>query len=123
MLLWMDLRNPYVWACLLVTVGFGLIGFLDDYDKVKKRTTRACPARCGCVLEFLVAGFATWLIVRTGSTNLYLPFVQGPVIDLGRFYIVVRGVRDRRVRQCGEPDRRARRAGDHAGDHRVASPS
>ena len=35
-LLWMDLRNPYVWSCLLVTGGFGLIGFLDDYDKVKK---------------------------------------------------------------------------------------
>ena len=35
-LLWMDLKNPYVWACLLVTGGFGLIGFLDDYDKVKK---------------------------------------------------------------------------------------
>jgi phospho-N-acetylmuramoyl-pentapeptide-transferase len=35
-LLWMDLTNPYVWACLLVTGGFGLIGFLDDYDKVKK---------------------------------------------------------------------------------------
>ena len=38
-------------------------------------------------LEFLIAGFATWLIVRTGNTNLYLPFVQGPVIDLGWFYI------------------------------------
>ena len=35
-LLWMDLTNVYVWACLLVTGGFGLIGFLDDYDKVKK---------------------------------------------------------------------------------------
>src|SRR4029079_2028755 len=35
-LLWMDLKNPYVWACRLVTGGFGLSGFLDDYDKVKK---------------------------------------------------------------------------------------
>jgi hypothetical protein len=35
-LLWMNLANPYVWACLLVTAGFGLIGWLDDYDKVKK---------------------------------------------------------------------------------------
>src|SRR5512133_3222363 len=34
--LWMDLRNQYVWACLLVTGGFGLIGWLDDYDKVRK---------------------------------------------------------------------------------------
>ena len=35
-LLWMDVYSPYVWACLFVTAGFGLIGFLDDYDKVKK---------------------------------------------------------------------------------------
>src|SRR3982751_2165349 len=35
-LLWMELTNTYVWACLVVTGGFGLIGFLDDYDKVKK---------------------------------------------------------------------------------------
>ena len=33
--LWMDLTNRYTWACLLVTGGFGLIGFLDDYDKIK----------------------------------------------------------------------------------------
>ena len=39
-LLWMDLTNPYVWACLLVTGGFGLIGFLDDYDKVQEGAPR-----------------------------------------------------------------------------------
>ena len=37
MLLWMDFSNRYLWACLFITVGFGAIGFLDDYDKVKKR--------------------------------------------------------------------------------------
>ena len=119
-LLWMDLANPYVWACLLVTAGFGLIGLLDDYDKVKKAHHAGLSGKTRLALEFLIAGFATWLIVRTGGTDLYLPFVQGPVLDLGWFYIVVRRVRDRRLRQCGEPDRRARRAGDHAGDHRRA---
>src|SRR3954447_19018115 len=87
-LLWMDLRNPYVWACLLVTGGFGLIGFLDDYDKVKKAHHAGLSGRTRLALEFLIAGFATWLIVRAGTTNLYLPFVQGPVLNLGWFYIL-----------------------------------
>jgi phospho-N-acetylmuramoyl-pentapeptide-transferase len=86
-LLWMNLANPYVWACLLVTGGFGLIGFLDDYDKVKKAHHAGLSGKMRLALEFLIAGFATWMIVRAGTTNLYLPFVQGPVIDLGWFYI------------------------------------
>jgi hypothetical protein len=47
-LLWMDVYSPYVWACLLVTGGFGLIGFLDDYDKVKKAHHAGLSAGCGC---------------------------------------------------------------------------
>src|SRR5213595_2982434 len=38
-LIWMDMRNPFVWACLCVTLGFGAIGFMDDYDKVRKAST------------------------------------------------------------------------------------
>jgi phospho-N-acetylmuramoyl-pentapeptide-transferase len=87
-LLWMELSNPYVWACLLVTAGFGLIGWLDDYDKVKKAHHAGLSGKTRLALEFLIAGFATWLIVRTGGTHLYLPFKQGPVMDLGWFYIV-----------------------------------
>jgi phospho-N-acetylmuramoyl-pentapeptide-transferase len=86
-LLWMDLTNPYVWACLLVTGGFGLIGFLDDYDKVRKAHHAGISGRMRLALEFLIAGFATWLIVRTGHSSLYLPFVQGPVVDLGWAYV------------------------------------
>jgi len=87
-LLWMDLKNPYVWACLLVTMGFGAIGFLDDYDKVKKAHHAGLAGKTRLALEFAIAGFATWLIVKQGSSALYLPFVQGPVIELSWFYIV-----------------------------------
>jgi phospho-N-acetylmuramoyl-pentapeptide-transferase len=86
-LLWMELSNPYVWACLLVTAGFGLIGWLDDYDKVKKAHHAGLSGKTRLALEFVIAGVATWLIVRTGGTHLYLPFKQGPVLDLGWFYI------------------------------------
>jgi phospho-N-acetylmuramoyl-pentapeptide-transferase len=87
-LLWMDLRNQYVWACLLVTGGFGLIGWLDDYDKVKKAHHAGLSGKTRLALEFLIAGVATWLMVRTGGTGLHLPFVKETVADLGWFYIL-----------------------------------
>ena len=88
LLLWMDLRNVYVWACVLVTGGCGLIGFLDDYDKVKKRSAKGVSAKARLLAEFTIAGLATALIVSHSDTDLYLPFVNGPVADIGWFYII-----------------------------------
>jgi len=87
MLLWMDLSNRFTWACLLVTLGFGAIGFLDDYDKVTKRSHKGVSGKYRLAAEFLVAGIASWLILDGGPHNLYVPFYNGPVIDLGIFYI------------------------------------
>jgi phospho-N-acetylmuramoyl-pentapeptide-transferase len=88
MMLWMDLTNRYVWACLLVTLGFGLIGFLDDYDKVTKRSHKGVSGKVRLLMEFIVAGVASWIIVSGNDTTLYLPFYNGPVIDLGPFYVL-----------------------------------
>ncbi|HZU51192.1 MAG TPA: phospho-N-acetylmuramoyl-pentapeptide-transferase, partial [Sphingomicrobium sp.] len=82
-LLWMELGNPYVWACLMVTAGFGVIGWLDDYDKVKKAHHAGLSGKTRLTLEFLIAGVASWIIVRTGGTGLHLPFVKDTVLDLG----------------------------------------
>jgi phospho-N-acetylmuramoyl-pentapeptide-transferase len=87
-LLWMDLTSPFVWACLLVLGGFGAIGFLDDYDKVKKAHHAGLSGKMRLTLEFAIAGFATWLMLGYSGTNLHLPFIQGPVADIGWFYVV-----------------------------------
>jgi len=86
MLLWMDMTNTFVWACLAVTVGFGLIGFLDDFDKVAKRSHKGVSGKVRLLLEFIVAGIAAWLIVGEISTNLYVPLLSGRAIPLGPFY-------------------------------------
>jgi phospho-N-acetylmuramoyl-pentapeptide-transferase len=87
MLLWMDFSNRYLWACLFITVGFGAIGFMDDYDKVKKRSHKGVSGRVRLMAEFIVAGIGCWIILRGAGTELYIPFYNGPVVDLGPFYI------------------------------------
>ena len=85
--LWMNVTSVYVWATLIVIAGFGLIGFLDDYDKVKKAHHAGLKGRTRLTLEFLIAGFATWLMVSHSGTDLHIPFVQEPIADLGWLYI------------------------------------
>jgi len=88
-LLWMDLSNPYVWACLFVTLGFGAIGFLDDYDKVRKASTAGVPGRVRLLGEFIIAGIAAAIIAYSSphGTVLHFPFASRLVIDLGPAYI------------------------------------
>ena len=88
MLLWMDFSNRYLWACLFITVGFGAIGFLDDYDKVKKRSHKGVSGRMRLLAEFIIAGIGCWIITYGAGTQLYIPFYNGPVVDLGPFYIL-----------------------------------
>ncbi len=90
MLLWMDLSNPYVWAALFVTLGFGTIGFLDDYDKVRKASTAGVSGKLRLLGEFAIAGIASAIIVYSSpeGTHLYVPFFSKLAIDLGPFYIV-----------------------------------
>ncbi|QOG08343.1 phospho-N-acetylmuramoyl-pentapeptide-transferase [Aureimonas sp. OT7] len=90
-LIWADLRNLYVWAVLLVTVGFGAIGFYDDYLKVTKQSHKGFSGKARLALEFLIAGIASAIIVYAGSddlaTSIPVPFFKQFLLDIGIFYI------------------------------------
>lgn len=86
LLLWMDFGNIFVWACLFVTLGFGAIGFLDDYDKVSKGSHKGVSGKIRLLLEFTIAGFAAWLILSKTGTLLYVPFFNNLAFDLGLLY-------------------------------------
>jgi len=90
-LLWADLTNFFVWIVLGVTVGFGLIGFFDDYQKLTRRSHRGLPGRLKLLLEFLLAGaacVAVAFVVRAPLANtVAVPFFKNVLFDLGWFFI------------------------------------
>ena len=122
-LLWANLRNPYVWVVLLVTLVFGAIGFYDDYLKVTKQSSDGLSGRIKSVIELLIARRRRLRVIAAVgeaplATALAVPFFKNVLIQLGWSLRSLRRLRDRRRRQRGEPDRRPRRARHRAGDDR-----
>ena len=89
--LWANPTNPYVWVVLFVTLGFGLIGFYDDYLKVTKQSHAGFPGKMRLALECLIALVACIALANIGrppfATALALPFIKGVAIDLGWFFV------------------------------------
>ncbi|MBB3934354.1 phospho-N-acetylmuramoyl-pentapeptide-transferase [Aureimonas phyllosphaerae] len=89
-LLWAELTNLYVWMVLLVTIGFGSIGFYDDYLKVTKQSHKGFSGKSRLGLEFLIALAAGVMVIlaQQGSfaSSLSIPFFKSLLIDLGWFY-------------------------------------
>ncbi len=108
-LLWADLGNPYVWAVLLVTFGFGAVGFIDDFRKVTKQKADGLSSRLRLGLEFTIAfgavlivlatqwsqsdearqGMVFWQALLQGGdfTELALPFFKTITIPLGIVFV------------------------------------
>ena len=92
-LLWGNLRNPYVWVVLLVTLVYGAVGLYDDYLKVTKQSAAGFRGRIKIVIEAVVALIATAVIVHVGeeplSAALAIPFFKNVLIPLGWLFIPV----------------------------------
>lgn len=91
-LLWADLSNRYVWVVLLVTLAFGLIGWVDDYKKLVLQESAGLPARWKFLAQScagLAAAYFLWSSADVpAATELIVPFFKDVAIPLGVFYIV-----------------------------------
>ncbi|MEE3216522.1 MAG: phospho-N-acetylmuramoyl-pentapeptide-transferase, partial [Pseudomonadota bacterium] len=92
-LLWGDLTNHYVWVVLLVTLGFGAIGWVDDYRKVVEKNPRGLPARWKYFWQSVIGLAAAVVLYVTAAspveTSLILPLFKDFVLPLGLFYILL----------------------------------
>jgi phospho-N-acetylmuramoyl-pentapeptide-transferase len=88
-LLWSDLSDPFIWITLLVLVGFGAIGFIDDYLMQVKRQSKGLSVRSKLVLQTVVAVVAGALVCITPdfSTEVTVPFFKTVSPDLGWGYV------------------------------------
>ncbi|WP_366656938.1 phospho-N-acetylmuramoyl-pentapeptide-transferase [Fodinicurvata sp. EGI_FJ10296] len=90
-LLWANLNNQYVWLVVLVTTGFGLIGFGDDYLKLTKHNPKGLPGKFKLICQITIAAIAAiWFVTITPgqlATGLAIPFVKDVLINLGVFFI------------------------------------
>jgi phospho-N-acetylmuramoyl-pentapeptide-transferase len=88
-LLWADLTNHYVWMVMFITVGFGLIGFVDDYKKVVEKSPKGLSARQKMFWQVLLAGsVAVFLFLKPGfSEELFFPFFKKFHPDLWIWFI------------------------------------
>jgi phospho-N-acetylmuramoyl-pentapeptide-transferase len=94
-LLWANLANNYVWVVIFVALGFGAIGFYDDYLKVTKQSHKGFSGRSRLVIEALIALVACFMISLIAtpalSNKLALPLLKDVLLDLGWFYVIFAG--------------------------------
>ncbi|TXL17148.1 phospho-N-acetylmuramoyl-pentapeptide-transferase, partial [Methylococcaceae bacterium HT3] len=92
-LLWGDLENSYIWVALLVTMTYGIVGFVDDYKKVKLGNSDGLSARVKYFWQSVIALTAAIYLFKTAQipaeTQFIVPFFKEVVIDMGWAYVVL----------------------------------
>ncbi|MFP4373634.1 MAG: phospho-N-acetylmuramoyl-pentapeptide-transferase [Spirochaetaceae bacterium] len=88
--LWMDISTVYTWVALLSVVGFGLLGFVDDWLKTYRKRSGGMTASVKFVGQIVLALTVSLFLYFNGTeyaTLLYIPFFKQPILDLGVLYI------------------------------------
>ena len=90
-LLWTNLSNNYVWLILLVTVGYGLIGFIDDYRKLIGKNSKGIPGKTRLAAEIIIALFVSIIVYLNPGFNsqVTVPFFKTILPNLGWGYVLL----------------------------------
>jgi phospho-N-acetylmuramoyl-pentapeptide-transferase len=90
-LLWANLTVKSVWIAVMVTLGFGLIGFLDDYRKISLQNSSGLQGSVRLTAEIAIALFVSFIMYFGAgfNTNVTIPFFKTVLPDLGWGYIVL----------------------------------
>ncbi len=90
-LLWADITSGYVWVVLLVALGFGGVGFIDDYLKVKRQSSRGLSGKLKLALEIAIGiGATLWIMQLTRdplASTVAVPFLKDVLVDFGWFFV------------------------------------
>ncbi len=92
-LLWADLKNNFIWISLITIFVFGLIGFADDYIKIKNNSSSGISSRVRIFFQIFFGLLITYLIISNLDTkisnSMTFPFLKNLMIDFGIFYIFI----------------------------------
>ena len=89
--LWSNLTVDYVWMIMMVTVGFGLIGFMDDYRKLSHKNSKGVSGKARLMMEVAIAFFVSLVLYyKAGvSSSITIPFFKTVLPDLGWGYVLL----------------------------------
>ena len=89
-ILWTDIKNSYIWIVLLITFGFGAIGFIDDYHKVTSKNGKGLKVGTKLIFQFLITAITLFLLYNFTDhqliNKLAIPFLKDFLLDLGVFF-------------------------------------
>ena len=95
-LLWADLGNRYIWVVLCVTVGFSIIGFFDDYLKIKHKSSDGLTSKQKILFQSLVALIAMTYLYYSAEiipeTSFIVPFFKDLIIPMSPFVFIFTGM-------------------------------
>jgi len=89
-LMWQDLSEFYSWVSLIALIGFGILGFFDDYLKISRKSSEGLRSGLklgGQLVVSTLVMLVLFLFRNEHTTLLYLPFLKNPVLDMGILYI------------------------------------